>query len=188
MASPSEKQGINVDPSPSRYAESLMSMNLAPSFEAANAAAPSSSLNFDFNLQPNSSQIVYHHLSNIQKHIHQLSRVASTAHPLSAEQPPPEENINSDLLALTAAIGTYHATLRPVIEPLDGEPVVLGAERFVARIKEHSALLAKLGTRKQAIRQVMEQLSKVNVRKGGPRRDARFSERRIEAFAKDSGY
>jgi hypothetical protein len=162
-------------------------MNLDSTFEAANPAAPAGSLGFDFNLQPNSTQLLHHHLSNIQKHVRQLAQVGPNAHPLSAEQPPPEDAINSDFLALSSALGTYHATMRPVIEPLSGDPMVLGAERFVARFKEHSALLAKLGSRKQAIREVKEQLSKINVPKGGPRRDSRFQERKIEAFAKELG-
>ena len=163
-------------------------MNQATTFEPTNPAVSNSSLPFDFNLQPNASQILFHHLSNVQKHIRQLSQIAPHAHPLSAEQPPLEENVTSDLLALTAAISTYHATLRPVIEPLNGEPMVLGAERFIARLKEHSGLLAKLGIRKQAIRQVRESLEKSHVQKGGPRRDPRFHERKIEALAKELGY
>lgn len=74
------------------------------------------------------------------------------------------------------------------MQPLNAEPMVLGAERFVARLKEHSGLLARLEARKRAIRRVREDIEKVQVKKGGPRKDLRFSDKRIEALVKEAGY
>ena len=75
-----------------------------------------------------------------------------------------------------------------MVQPLNGEPMVLGAERYVARLKEHYGFLNRLEARKQAIRRVKEQLEKIQVKKGGLRKDLRFSEKRIEALVKELGY
>jgi hypothetical protein len=162
-------------------------MNPTPSFESTNNSN-AASIPFDFSLQPNSSShTLYYHLSNIREHVHRLYQVASTAHPLSEDQPPPEDNAVTEILAITDAINAYQLTMRPAIEQLNSEPI-MGAERFVARIKEHAQFLARLGARKYAIRQVKEQLEKPQVKKGGLRRDPRFTEQRIESLVKEVGY
>ena len=48
--------------------------------------------------------------------------------------------------------------MQQMVQPLNGQPMVLGAERFVARLKEHSGLLATLEGRKEAIRRVKEEI------------------------------
>ena len=66
--------------------------------------------------------------------------------------------------------------------------MLLGAERFVAKLKEHAVLMARLETRKRAIRYVKEEISKVQTSKGSVRRDLRFTAARIEALMKELGY
>ena len=91
-------------------------------------------------------------------------------------------------MVLSGALSNYHANMQQMVQPLNGQPMVLGAERFVARLKEHSGLLATLEGRKEAIRRVKEEIEKVQVKKGGLRKDLRFSEKRIEALIKELGY
>jgi hypothetical protein len=71
---------------------------------------------------------------------------------------------------------------------MNGEPLVLGAETFISRLKEHSGHLSRLEVRKRAIRLIKDEIEKVQVKKGGVRRDLRFSEKRIEALVKELGY
>jgi len=78
--------------------------------------------------------------------------------------------------------------MQSLLSPVGGEPMVLGAERFVTRLKEHASFLARLETRKRTIAQVVQELGKVEVKKGGTRRDLRFTEKRIDALVKELGY
>lgn len=159
-------------------------MNSSTSFDQANPSA-SSALPFDFNLH---STTILSHLSNLSDHLHTLSQLQSRAHPLSADQPPRQDNVTSDLLTLSASLQTYHATLTQLVQPINTEPMVLGAERFIARLKEHSELLARLETRKSAIRQVKDDIEQCQVKKGGVRKDLRFTPGRIESLMKPLGY
>ena len=91
-------------------------------------------------------------------------------------------------MVLSGALSNYHANLQQIVQPLNGEPMVLGAERFVARLKEHSGFLARLEARKRAIRRAKEDIENVQVKKGGLRKDLRFNEKKIEALVKELGY
>jgi hypothetical protein len=161
-------------------------MNPPTDFDSTNPAN-GSSIPFDFSLPPSTHHTIYHHLALLREHIHRLHSLALTAHPLAEEQPPAEDILTQEIMAVTTPATTYQLSTRPLIEPLDGQPMVLGAEKYLARVKEHVELLGRLGARKYAIRRVRERLAKVHVRKGGVRRDPRFGEREIEALAKDVG-
>jgi hypothetical protein len=164
-------------------------MNSVPSFENSHPSAGTSSLPFDFNIQQTStSQTVYKHLSNLEDHIHVLSKLQSRTHPLSADQPPSQDTVTPDLLAISVSLQNYHATLSQLLAPMNGEPLVLGAETFISRSKEHSGHLSRLEVRKRAIRLINDEIEKVQVKKGGVRRDLRFSEKRIEALVKELGF
>lgn len=158
-------------------------MNSSNSYDQSNPSG-SSTLPFDFNLH---STTILSHLSNLSDHLHSLSQVQSRAHPLSADQPPRQDNVTSDLLTLSASLQTYHATLTQLVQPINSEPMVLGAERFIARLKEHSGFLARLETRKRAIRQVKDDIEQCQVKKGGVRKDLRFTPKRIESLIKPLG-
>src|ERR1700686_2785604 len=114
------------------------------------SSSASAAIPFDFNINPNSiSQTAHTHLSILSDHLDTLSKLQSVVHPLSADQPPPQNSITSDVLTLSATLQTYHATLQQLVHPINGEPMVLGAERFVARLKEHAAFLTRLEARKR---------------------------------------
>ena len=148
----------------------------------------STSLPFDFNLH--STTIT--HLSNLSSHLQHLSNLhqspQSVIHPLSSSQPPPQDNVTSDLLTLSASLQNYHATLSQIVQPIDAEPMVLGAERFIARLKEHAQFLSRLEIRKRGILQVREDIEKCQVKLGGVRRDLRFTQKRISTLVKQLGY
>jgi hypothetical protein len=164
-------------------------MNSSTAFDNGHPSTSAAALPFDFNIHPNSiSQTSYTHLSALADHLATLAQIQSRAHPLSADQPPPQNSISSDVLTLSATLQTYHSTLQQLVQPINGDPMVLGAERFVARLKEHAIFLARLETRKRAIRQVKAEIEASQAKKGGVRRDLRFSERRIEALIKELGY
>lgn len=167
----------------------MMMNSASSSFENQTTSSGTASLTYDFNLQPTStSQTVHKHLSNLEDHLHALSKLQARAHPLSANQPPQQDHTTTDLLAVSASLQNYHATLSQLLAPMNGEPMVLGAERFVSRSKEHSGFLSRLESRKRAIQLVKEEIQKVQVKKGGVRRDLRFSEKRIETLVKELGY
>jgi hypothetical protein len=162
-------------------------MNSSNAFDNSNASTSSAALPFDFNINPNSiSQTAHTHLSVLHDHLDALAKFSRT-HPLSTDQPPPQNSITSDVLTLSATLQTYHATLQQLVQPINGEPMVLGAERFVARLKEHASFLTRLETRKRAIRQVKEIIETSKFVKGGVRHDLRFNERRIEKLIKELG-
>jgi hypothetical protein len=141
-------------------------------------------LPFDFNVQ----STIISHLSNVSDHLDTIAKSHASLHPLSATQPPPQDAVMADVLTLTASVQNYHRTLTQLVQPMNGaEPMVLGAERFAARLKEHAAFLSRLEVRRRAIRTVKEQLEQVNVKKGGQRRDLRFTQKRIEALIKQLG-
>ena len=147
--------------------------------------AGSSALPFDLNVH----STIISHLSNASDHLHSLSESYSSLHPLSATQPPSQDAVLADVLTLTASIQNYHRSLTQLVQPMNGaEPMVLGAERFASRLKEHASFLSRLEVRKRAIRTAMEQIEGTNVKKGGLRRDSRFTQKRIEALIKQLGY
>src|SRR5579859_4072487 len=157
-----------------------------PANNNATSAAP---LPFDFNLPGTSTNITtFTQLSLLAEHLHVLSQIQPTTHALSTEQPPSLQNILNECMVLSGALTNYHANLQQIVQPLNGEPMVLGAERFVARLKEHSGFLARLEARKGAIRRAKEAIEKVQVKKGGLRKDLRFNEKKIEALVKELGY
>lgn len=158
-------------------------MNPSTSFEPTNPPASASAIPFDFNLH----STIYNHISNLSDHLHTLSQIHSRIHPLSADQAPLHENVASDLLTISASLQGYHTTLTQLVQPINSEPMVLGAERFIARVKEHTAFLSRLETRKRAIRRVKEDIEKIQVKKGGPRKDLRFTHGPIEALVKELG-
>jgi len=158
-------------------------MNNSAAFDAPNPSNSSASLPFDFNL----NQTVHTHLSNLSDHLHTLKTLHSQTHPLSASQPPVQANVTSDILTLSASLQNYHATLAQLVQPINGEPILLGAERFVAKLKEHAAFLSRLETRKCAVRQVKDEIAKVHTSKGSLRQDLRFTAPRIEALIKQMG-
>jgi hypothetical protein len=158
-------------------------MNPSGTFEPTNLPSSASAIPFDFNLH----STIYNHLSNLSDHLHTLSQVHSRIHPLSTDQAPLPENVASDLLTLSASLQGYHTTLTQLVQPINGEPMVLGAERFIARVKEHATFLSRLETRKRTIRQVKDDIEKIQVKKGGTRKDLRFTHRRIEALVKELG-
>lgn len=65
---------------------------------------------------------------------------------------------------------------------------MLGAERFIARLKEHAQFLSRLEIRKRGILQVREDIEKCQVKLGGVRRDLRFTQKRISTLVKQLGY
>jgi hypothetical protein len=65
--------------------------------------------------------------------------------------------------------------------------MVLGAERFTARLKEHASFLARLEARRRAMRGVKLVLEQVDVKRGGQRQDERFTHKRIETLIKQLG-
>ena len=166
-----------------RWTPQSFTMNTTP-FDPPNSSNPSASLPFDFSF----NQTVHTHLSNLSDHLHILHTLHSQTHPLSTSQPPVQDNVTSDILTLSASLQNYHATLSQLVQPINGEPMLLGAERFVAKLKEHAVLMARLETRKRAIRYVKEEISKVQTSKGSVRRDLRFTAARIEALMKELGY
>jgi hypothetical protein len=157
-------------------------MNSTPSFETNNST--SASIPFDFNLH----STIISHLSSLSDHLHILSQIQSRVHPFSSDQPPVQDNVTSDLLTLSASLQNYHATLAQIVQPINEEPMVLGAERFIARLKEHAAFLSRLELRKRAIRQVKEEIEKCQVKQGGVRRDLRFTQKCIATLVKQFGY
>ena len=147
--------------------------------------AGSSALPFDLNVH----STIISHLSNASDHLHSLSKSYTSLHPLSATQPPSQDAVLADVLTLTASIQNYHRSLTQLVQPMNGaEPMVLGAEPFVSRLKEHASFLSLLELRKRAIRAAMQQIEGTNVKKGGQRRDLRFTQTRIEALIKQLGY
>ena len=164
-------------------------MTSMASFDNASASASVTALPFDFALPSNPiSLTTFTQLSLLSEHLHTLAQIQSSTHALSTEQPPSLQNILNECMVLSGALTNYHANLQQIVQPLNGEPMVLGAERFVARLKEHSGFLARLEGRKQAIRRVKEEIDKVQVKKGGLRKDLRFSEKKVEALVKELGY
>jgi hypothetical protein len=162
-------------------------MNQSTSFDPPNVSNASPSLPFDYLTSNVITQTIYTHLSNLSDHIQLLSEIQPVSHALSSFRPPLWDNTTSDVLTVSAALQTYHSTMIQLVEPINSDPVLLGAERFVSRLKEHSALISRLETRKKAIRQVKEELSKIQVKRSGLRHDLRFSEGRITSLVKELG-
>ena len=164
-------------------------MNSTGAFENPGASTSAAALPFDFNLPTTSTSVTaFSQLSLLFEHLHALSEIQSATHALSTEQPPPLQNMLNECIVLSSALSQYHGNLQQMVQPLNGEPMVLGAERYIARLKEHSGFLNRLEGRKQAIRRVKKELEKMQVKKGGLRKDLRFSEKRIEALVKELGY
>ena len=159
-------------------------MNSSAPFEPANGAASSSSaLPFDLTLH----STIHSHLTNVQDHLHLLSRQVSRIHPLSSEQPPAQDIVSSDVLTLQASLQNYQSNLSQFINHMNRESMLPGAERFISRLKEHASFIQRLETRKRAIRQIKDDLSSVHVKAGGVRRDLRFTGERIELLIKELG-
>jgi hypothetical protein len=163
-------------------------MNTTTSFDAppSSSGGPSNALNFDY-LDPSAPQTLHQQLSSLSDHLHTLSKLQPTTHPLSSTQPPLQDSIAPDLLSLAASLQNYHVTVSQLVQPINGDPIVLGAERFVGRLKEHAQLLGRLENRKRAIRLVSEDIENVKFKRGDVRKDRRFTEKRIEVLLKDLG-
>ena len=144
----------------------------------------SSALAFDLTLH----STIHSHLSSLSDHLQTLSHRQSRIHPLSKDQPQPEANVNTDLLTLSASLQNYHATISQLVQPLNGEPMVIGAERFIARLKEHASFISRLEARKRAIRHVKDEIGKIELKPRGIRKDLRFTAQRIESLVKELGY
>jgi hypothetical protein len=159
-------------------------MNPSAPFEASNGA-PSSSSALPFDLTLHSS--IYSHITNVHDHLELLLGQVSHVHPLSNEQPPPQDVVTSDVLTLQASLQGHQSNLTQFINHLNRESMLPGAERFISRLKEHGSFIQRLESRKRAIRQVRQEISNVYVKVDGVRRDLRFTGERIEPLIKELG-
>jgi Mediator of RNA polymerase II transcription subunit 1 len=146
--------------------------------------ANSSSLPFDFTVQ----STIISHLSSLTDHLSTLSNQASSLHPLSSTPQPAHEAVLADILTLTASLQNYNRSVSQLVQPINAEPMVLDAERFTARLKEHASFLARLEARRRAVTGVKKELDGIDAKRGGQRRDLRFTHKRIETLIKQLGY
>jgi hypothetical protein len=142
---------------------------------------------FDYLQSSAISQTLSTNLSNLTDHIQSLLNVVDTVHLFSQEQLLIQQDITDDFLALLTTIQNYQRAILPLVQPVNGEPIVVGAEAWVGRLREHSGFLSSLNKRKKAIRHVKAELEKFEPKKGGVRQDLRFGAERLNALVKELG-
>jgi hypothetical protein len=147
----------------------------------------------DFALQ--STSTIHTQLSRLQQELLIISSQfakGAPIHPFSSSPPPPQAAFNAQFAAISVAIQSYQATFSELLNPMNGSPpMVVGANKLVASLRENAVYLERLEERKRGIRQVMDIIKdgERKLGKGNPlRNDPGLREESIETLAREFGY